>query len=80
MSSNYGLREVPLEEAPALDGWLDLTEGSLGVDVLSRVNGVAFVIHMKDDRLEPIGLSFDPDGARLLAKSLMDAADSADNN
>lgn len=75
---SHELREVPSGEAPELpDGWLDLSEAALGVDILSRPGEIAFVIHMRDDELEAIGLSFDPEGARQLVASLLQAVETA---
>jgi hypothetical protein len=67
------LEEIELDDAPELDGWLDLSALAEGFDVLARPGEVALIIHMPEG-IEHIGLSFDADGAEALADALIVSA------
>jgi lysophospholipase L1-like esterase len=70
------LTEIPLDEAPPLDGWLDMTPVSKGFDVLAKPDEVALVAHMEEP-LENLGFHFDADGAEALGKALIESAQQA---
>lgn len=70
------LRDIPLDEAPELDSWLDLSELAVGFDVLSKEGEVALIIHMPEG-VQHIGVTFDVQGATQLALAIAESALSA---
>jgi hypothetical protein len=67
------LQEIPLDDAPDLDSWLDLSSLAEGFDVLARPGEVVLIVHMPEG-VEHMGLSFDPEGAVALAAALTESA------
>jgi hypothetical protein len=67
------LREIPLEDAPNLDEWVDITDLAEGFDVLSKQGEVALVVHMPEG-FAHLGLHMDAEGAVALGNALLTAA------